>query len=70
LITDVIMPGRGGIELYGNLQKTHPNLRVLYLSGYSADHLSRGGLMDANIEVLSKPFSTAELASAVRRAVA
>ncbi|PRQ08162.1 ATP-binding protein [Enhygromyxa salina] len=68
LIINVLMPGQSGIELYEALLETHPELRVLYLSGYSADHLSRGGLLDPDIEVLSKPFSTAELISAIARA--
>ncbi|EDM77150.1 sensory box histidine kinase/response regulator [Plesiocystis pacifica SIR-1] len=70
LITDVIMPGQTGTQLYASLLKDYPELRVLYLSGYSAEHLMRGGLLDADIEVLSKPFCASELAVAICRALA
>ncbi|MBL4684626.1 MAG: PAS domain S-box protein, partial [Nannocystaceae bacterium] len=68
-VTDVVMPGMSGTELYARLRIEHPALKVLYLSGYSADYLSRGGLLDDGIEVLSKPFNTQELAVAVHRAL-
>lgn len=67
LVADVFMPGEDGMQLFTRLRAEAADLRILYVSGYGADHLARGGLVDSSVEVLSKPFTTAELAAAVQR---
>jgi len=61
LITDVVMPGLGGVELATELRKRDPELRVLYLSGY-IEHLDRlSGSLDDRTQFLAKPFIPAHL---------
>ena len=64
LITDLIMPGRGGTQLAAQLKAARPDLKVLYITGY-AQHAAETGLTD-NCPVLTKPFSPRELAARVR----
>jgi len=68
LLTDVVMPRMSGRELAGKLTRLRPALRVVYMSGYSSDAVQLRGISpDAGI--LSKPFTPAALARAVREAL-
>jgi PAS domain S-box-containing protein len=70
LLTDVIMPGgMNGAALAREAKKRRPNLKVLYTSGYTQNVIAHGGVLDEGIELISKPYSKAELASKVRRAL-
>ncbi|MCP4686270.1 MAG: PAS domain S-box protein [bacterium] len=66
LLTDVIMPGLNGKELYDRMSALVPNLKVLYFSGYAADIIADHGVLDEGISFLKKPFSVASLVSKVR----
>ena len=66
LLTDVILPGASGVQLAQHLQKTYPKLRVLYVSGYTADAIVHHGGHDANFAYLTKPFSLSTLARKIR----
>jgi len=66
LLTDVIMPGMSGLELAERLKKLWPDLRVLYMSGYTKDIMAQHGHLPAGITVLQKPFTGAALAQRVR----
>jgi two-component system, cell cycle sensor histidine kinase and response regulator CckA len=66
LLTDVIMPEMSGRELAERLQSLHPWLKVLFMSGYTDDAVVRYGVLEAEIEFLSKPFTPDTLASKVR----
>ena len=61
LITDVVMPGPSGIELAAELRKRDPELRVLYISGYTdrLEHLA--GSLDRRSRFMAKPFVPAQL---------
>ncbi|MCX7008423.1 MAG: ATP-binding protein [Kiritimatiellaeota bacterium] len=69
LLTDVIMPGMGGLELAERLQKLWPGLRVLYMSGFTADVMEKHAHLAANVHVLQKPFTGTVLAQRVRAAL-
>lgn len=57
LLTDVIMPGMNGHELFAALSLRRPGLRCLYVSGYPRDVLATQGLVPLDVELLPKPFS-------------
>lgn len=56
LLTDVVLPEMSGRALAGRLLTTHPELKVLYMSGYSDDALSQHGVLDPGIALIEKPF--------------
>jgi two-component system, cell cycle sensor histidine kinase and response regulator CckA len=63
MLTDVVMPGLNGRELADALRATRPDMRVLYMSGYTDDHVVRQGIADASLEFLPKPFEIGQLAA-------
>ena len=67
LITDVIMPGMGGRQLADKLLQSRPDLRVLYLSGYSDDIVSKHGVLDPGTAFLQKPFNRDSLTRKLRQ---
>jgi two-component system cell cycle sensor histidine kinase/response regulator CckA len=66
LLTDVVMPGMRGPDLAERACKNRPDIRVLYMSGYSQDAISHRGVLDAGMELLQKPFTPARLTEKVR----
>jgi PAS domain S-box-containing protein len=66
LLTDVVMPEMGGAELASRLQSLRPEVRVLYMSGYTDDAVVRLGLVEGKGSFLQKPFTPASLAAGVR----
>ena len=70
LITDVVMPQMNGRELSERLSTARPQMRCLFMSGYTADVIAHRGLLDAEIDFIPKPFSLAELARKVRDTLA
>jgi two-component system, cell cycle sensor histidine kinase and response regulator CckA len=66
LLTDVVMPGMNGRDLYRVLLETLPGLRCLVMSGYTADVIAHRGVLDEGVNFLQKPFSSRALAKALR----
>jgi CheY-like chemotaxis protein len=66
LVTDVVMPGMGGRELAVQLTRVRPNLRVLYMSGYTDDTVQRNGVLEAEVAFVAKPFNAESLALTLR----
>lgn len=66
LLTDVILPGSSGVQLAQRLAVSHPQMRVLYVSGYTADAIVHHGGHDSSFAFLSKPFSLPALARKIR----
>jgi PAS domain S-box-containing protein len=66
LITDVIMPEMNGKELANRLVALSPKLKVLYISGYTANVIAHHGILEDGIHFLQKPFSRREMASKIR----
>ena len=66
LLSDVVMPRLGGRELAERLQSQHPGLRVMFMSGYTADAVLRQGISDTGGSFLQKPFTAQQLARKIR----
>ena len=65
LLTDIVMPGLSGPELAQRLRGLRPGLEVLFLSGYNDSRLVSRGVKQANVNLLIKPFTPAELVGRV-----
>ena len=66
LITDVVMPGMNGRELAEKLIPDYPDMKILYVSGYTANVIAHRGILEENVEFLAKPFSRDQLAKKLR----
>jgi len=69
LLTDVVMPGPSGVELAEQATALHPQLAVVFMSGYAHDVISERGLDPATMLYLQKPFTRLELIRKVERAL-
>jgi CheY-like chemotaxis protein len=68
LFTDVVLPkGMNGTVLAREAQRRRPQLRVLYMSGYTANAIVHHGVLDKGVHLLTKPFRKVELARKVRQ---
>lgn len=66
LLTDVVMPEMGGRQLATLVREQHPHLKVLFMSGYIDDALTRHSLLTTGEAFLTKPFSPLHLAKKIR----
>ncbi len=66
LLTDVVMPDMNGRELYQRLSPEFPDLKVLYMSGYTDDYIVHHGVLDDDVEFVHKPVSLHKLAVKLR----
>jgi PAS domain S-box-containing protein len=66
LLTDVIMPGMNGRELAQRIAEIRPNVKILYMSGYTENVIGHNGMLDAGVRLLQKPFNLRDLRSKVR----
>jgi len=66
LLTDVIMPRANGRRVAEQLRMVRPNVRVVYMSGYTEDAIVHHGVLEAGIVLLEKPFTERDLARTVR----
>ena len=66
MITDVVMPGMGGRELEERLRPLRPDMKVIYMSGYTDNAIVHHGILSPEMEFLQKPISSEALKRKVR----
>jgi CheY-like chemotaxis protein len=66
MLTDVVMPGMNGRELSNRARQLRPNLKVLFMSGYSRNAVVHQGKVDRNVQLIQKPVSLNDLAARIR----
>jgi CheY-like chemotaxis protein len=69
LLTDVVMPGMTGRELADSATKLRPELKVVYMTGYSRNAITHHGRLDPRLDVLQKPITQSDLATRIRDAL-
>ena len=67
LLTDVVMPRMSGHELVELARPLRPEMRILYVSGYSEEAIARQGQLTEGIELLAKPFTPGVLTAKIRQ---
>jgi PAS domain S-box-containing protein len=66
-LLDVIMPKKNGKEAYEEIKRLMPDIKAVFMSGYTADIVSRKGIIEKGLEFISKPVSPEELLRKVRK---
>ena len=66
MLTDVIMPGINGRDVYMICKKKYPNLKVLYMSGYTSNVIAHHGVLEKGVQFIQKPFTVLQLLTKVR----
>ncbi len=66
LMTDVVMPEMNGRDLARNLLSLYPNIKRLFMSGYTANVIAHHGVLDAGVHFIQKPFSLTDLAAKIK----
>ncbi len=69
LMTDVVMPQISGRDLANQIQVMNPDIKVLYMSGYTADVIAHRGILDEGVHFIQKPFSMKDLSSKLRESL-
>ncbi len=69
LLLGVIMPRKNGKDAYEEIRTLRPGIKVLFISGYSADMISKEGILEKGLSFISKPVSPSELLRKVREAL-
>jgi len=69
LITDIVMPEMNGRQLADHLHTLYPNIKPLFMSGYTANVIAHRGILDEGVNFMHKPFSAKDLATKVYEAL-
>lgn len=69
MITDVIMPGMSGKDLRDRIEAIRPGIKVLFMSGYTADIIAHSGVLEQGVNFIQKPFSRNDLARKVNEII-
>jgi CheY-like chemotaxis protein len=68
-LLDVVMPNGGGRRVHEVIRLRHPHVRVLFTSGYAADSIHRGFVLEEGLNLIQKPYGAGELLRAVRKVI-
>jgi len=66
VILDVVMPRKNGKEVYESIRRMKPDMKALFTSGYTADVIHKKGVLDEELDFISKPVSPKQLLSKIR----
>lgn len=66
LLTDMVMPGMSGRDLWLKLEPLRPKMKCVFMSGYTANIIAQRSILDKGVSFLQKPFSKADLADKLR----
>ena len=69
LLTDIVMPDMNGFDLAKAVRQARPDIKLLYMSGYTDNRVSEGWVLDPGTPFLQKPFTASALAQKVREAL-
>jgi two-component system cell cycle sensor histidine kinase/response regulator CckA len=69
VVSDIVMPGMGGLALYSTLREREPNIRMLFITGHPMELENQALLEESRLNWLQKPFSMQEFISAIRLAL-
>lgn len=69
LLTDVVMPGMSGRDLWLRLERLRPRMKCIFMSGYTANIIAQRGTLNAGVRFLQKPFTKTALANKLREAL-
>ncbi len=67
MVTDVVMPQMNGRDLSGIIQALQPEMKVLYMSGYTANVIAHHGVLNEGVHFIQKPFSLTDFAEKVQQ---
>jgi two-component system, NtrC family, sensor kinase len=67
LLTDVVMPGLNGRKLSEEAKQRYPNLKILFMTGYSRNAIVHQGRLDPGVDLIQKPITTDQLSAMVRK---
>jgi YesN/AraC family two-component response regulator len=65
-VTDVVMPNMSGAQLAAELRHTQPDIKIVFISGYTENAITQHGVLDEGVAFLAKPFSRESLARKLR----
>lgn len=66
LLTDIVMPGMSGVELADRLERERPDVRILFMTGYTEEVVVSEGILGKRRECIGKPFTQEQIRKRVR----